>query len=88
MSTTPLNGFGGAKSGDAPASDAVHERLVVCSSSSTILTKAKWPAVRGRWQPRKPTAIRQLLTAKVGPPVMVGQSRDVKLECAVERPAP
>lgn len=41
MSTTPLNGFGGVKSGDAPESDAVREELVVCSSSSTNLTKAK-----------------------------------------------
>ncbi|CAN0622850.1 protein of unknown function [Burkholderia multivorans] len=30
----------------------------------------------GRWLPRKPTPIRQLLAMKVGPPAMVGQSRD------------
>jgi hypothetical protein len=51
MSTTPLNGFGGAKSGDAPESKTVREGLVVCSPSSTTLTKTKWAAVRGDGYP-------------------------------------
>jgi hypothetical protein len=51
MSNLLLNGFGEGKSGDAPESGTVREGLVVCSSSSTGLTKAKWAAVRGDGNP-------------------------------------
>jgi len=47
MSSRPLNGFGTVKSGNAPESDAVRERLVVCSQSLAYLTNTKWSAVRG-----------------------------------------
>ena len=47
MSSRLLNGVGARKSGDAPESDAVRERLVVCSQSFAYLTNTKWSAVRG-----------------------------------------
>jgi hypothetical protein len=47
MSSCPLNGVGAAKSGNAPESDTVRERLVVCLRSFAWITNTKWSAVRG-----------------------------------------
>lgn len=42
-----LNGVGLMKSGNAPESNTVRERLVVCSQSFAYITNTKWSAVRG-----------------------------------------
>lgn len=47
MSSRLLNGVGAAKSGDAPESNTVRERLVVCLISFAYLTNTKWSAMRG-----------------------------------------
>ena len=59
---------------------------MVCSTSSTHLTNAKRVAGRGDGCPGKPTRVRRLQSMKIAPPVMAGQSRDVKSETAGERP--
>lgn len=47
MSSRLLNGVGAVKSGGAPESNTVRERLVVCLKSFAYLTNTKWSAVRG-----------------------------------------
>ena len=47
MSNQALNGVGLMKSGNAPASNTVRERLVVCLKSFECLTDTKRSAARG-----------------------------------------
>lgn len=86
MSTSPLNGFGGVKSGDAPESRTCREGLVVCSSSSTILTKTKWAAVRGELATPETNAYETTARYESRASGNGGSVPRCKLERAVERP--